>query len=257
VNRPLIALACLIVAGGTAGGALIIASPGGEEEAGVEQLQTSTPLATALLTPGPGVTLWRWMSVTLLIPDGSGIGATPDVIYLDDQGTQSRPVIKVGKADPENPGTFSIVMIDAEDGTVYRREILDQHRTEMELVLATLAVSEFDPASAPWPYNGDPLANAQREVWFGISIIRPVPATGIIVESSIGSFVRSGVATPRECEVADQALSVWNGRSKAFVWVDASTGALCKDVSHVDPVDFAAFERFLSDAKRCGKDIEC
>jgi hypothetical protein len=187
-------LAGLVVIGGIVGSGLIIASSGGEE--GVFQ-QAATPtqvetLSAPSLTPGTGVTLWRWMNVTVLIPDGSGISATPNVLYLDAQGTQSRQVFSVGKADTEDSETFSYVQIDAENGMVLSQQILDQHRAEMELVLATVAASPFDARTAPWPYNGEAPANATREGAFGISFIRPDPAAGIFIDHVLSDFAGGG-----------------------------------------------------------------
>ena len=64
MNRPLIALAGLIVAGGTAGGVLILASPGGEEEA-VQEVDTATPSSASSGTPAASIPALPTLSPTV------------------------------------------------------------------------------------------------------------------------------------------------------------------------------------------------
>jgi len=244
---------------GTAGGiGLLVASSGGEEEVNKQVATPPVVSAAPALTPGPGVTLWRWMNVTVLIPSASGITAGPNVLYLDAQGTQSRQVLSVGKADTDDSEIFSYVQIDAQNGMVLSQQILDQHRAEIELVLATIAVSPLDAKTAPWPYNGEGPTNAPREAPFGISLIRPDPATGIFIDYVYSADVgyRGGV-TPAPCEGGSQGIQVRNGRSSAGFWVDAKTGSLCRNLTNVHPDDLAAFERYSADVKRCGTDVQC
>jgi hypothetical protein len=248
VVKPLWGLAGVALLGvaGVAG-VVIVASSGGGEEV-VQQVETATPAAEGdgpppSLTPGPGVTLWRWMNVSVLIPDGSDITFGPQPIYLDAEGTQSRQGVSFGKADPERPDVYSQIVLDAENGTIFSERILDTHRSEMEQVRGTIAVGALDRGTAPWPYNGDPPQDATREAAFGISFIRPDPATGIIVEYVLNSFSGGG-STPADCEVLADTIGLRNGRSSAFIGLDARTGSLCKDFSEVLPDDAVAFERY-------------
>jgi len=60
--------------------------------------------------------------------------------------------------------------------------------------------------------------------------------------------------TPRpwvECERLFEGISVANGRSHAFVGLDPVSGAICKELSSVQPKDRAAFERYLDRAALC------
>lgn len=246
---------------GIAGGLSALTAACGSEEVSVRQRQSATPIASvslpvASLTPGPGVTLWRWMDVTLVLPEGAGVGASPTVFYFDAEGRQSVEAISVGKFDPENPAIFSQVQIDARKGTVLSSKILDQHRSELEVVLASMAVGPLNVSTAPWPYNGDPPADAARESSFGMSFVRPDPATGIIIEPQIGASARGGDGPPSECEVGEYSISVRNGRSSAHYWLDPVTNVLCKSES-LNADDAAAFERLFSDIKRCDKEIPC
>jgi len=210
----------------------------------------------APLTPGPGVTLWRWMNITVLIPDESRITVGPAPIILGDEGRQWRPGVDLVKDDPDS-GITSRVVIDAENGKVFSRDVAAQQRAEMDSVVASVEVSPFDPATAPWPYNGDPPAQAAKEISYGMTLPRPDPAAGILVTAYTGSGGGRGDAPPAECHGGSEGLSIWNGKSQAFVWIDANTGALCKDVTYVQSADSAAFERFLAQVQRCGKDVQC
>jgi DNA-binding CsgD family transcriptional regulator len=228
-------------------GFLVVAPSGGEEEVVFQQDGSVTP-AASLLTPGPGVTLWRWMDVSVLIPDESGMRAWPDSVYFDD-GSESRPALIVVRDDDlADSANRSYASIDALTGKIHRSEILDEHRVEMELVLGTVNVSAFDPATAPWPYNSDP-PPPSTTTW---PSIRPDPATGMYASFSQGVSGYSGTPPPWvECELVLGGISVSNGRSHAFVGLDPVSGAVCKDLSNVLPEDLAAFDRFLEREALC------
>ena len=233
---------------GTAGGIwLLVTAPLGSEEVTVQQAETGTP-AAPLLTPGPGVNLWRWMDVSVLIPDEPGMLAWPDTAYFDD-GSESRPALLVVRDDDlADSANRSYASIDALTGKVHRSEILEAHRVEMELVLGTVNVSLFDPATAPWPYNGDPPAALTTET----PSIRPDPGAGMYASFSTGDGGYSGTPPPWvECELVLGGISVSNGRSHAFVGLDPVSGAVCKDLSNVLPEDLAAFDRFLEREALC------
>lgn len=271
--KPLWALAGVALLG-TAGfvGALVVASSGGEEEV-IQQVETATPpvgtpAETPTITPSPagcdpnpspppGTKLWRWVNVTVLLPDEPGFLAFPETIPAEVKPPEGGLGLNIRAFDPSNNTIWSSVVIDAQDGSMLREEVRPEHQAAMQEAKETAAVCPFDPATAQWPYNGEPQTSAKREVWFGMSILRPDPATGIIVEISIGSSGGRGEVSPAECEIAGKSMSVSNGRSTAFVWVDANTESLCKDVSYVKPEDSDAFQRYLSDVMLCGKEIDC
>jgi hypothetical protein len=244
--KPLLLGGALLLAGLGTAGALYIASLEGEGKAEPQTHETAMPAAA--LTPGPDVSLWRWLDVTVLIPDGSGIRAFPDNIYFDPKGLQSRRALALRKDDPTDSDIHSYVLIDAIDGTIYRRRILDEHSAEIELVLSTVSVSKFDPVTAPWPYNGDPPEASLTES----PSIRPDPATGMYVSFVTGDGGYRGVTpTPVDCDRAWEGIQVNNGRSSAFIGRDARTGSLCKMLTNVQPEDLAAFERFLDRVAFC------
>jgi hypothetical protein len=255
VIKPLWAVAGVALLG-TAGvaGALVVVSSGGEEEV-IQQVGTTTatsgvkptaainpaspgptlsPSPTPGRTPGTGETVYRWMNLEMLIPDGSGILAGP--------GANPR-TFTIVKRDPEDSSIFSQYVLDAENGAVVEEHILEQHRTEMDRVRATLNVSPFDPASAPWPYNGEPTDDLMRENEGGISFIRPKPVTGL--------YVGGGLRDP-----GGFFITLENGRSIAFVGTDAK-GVYSKDTSAVLPEDTSVFDRWLAIVKQCSIEIEC
>ena len=235
-------------------GAIVVAPLAGDEEVVFQQDGSVTPAAPPL-TPGPGVTLWRWMDVSVLIPDKSGIGASPAVMYFDDHGTISRESLRVGKSDPDNPDIFSYALIDAKDGTIHGMQIHEAHRAEMELVLNTVTISPIDPATAPWPYNGDPPQESNSPLEASTSewpSIRPDPGSGMYTDFMIGARGSGGVTpTPADCDFVFEAYAVRNGRSSAYIGKDERTGSICKDLSNVQPEDLAAFQRFLDRVELC------
>jgi hypothetical protein len=258
--KPVWTLAGVALLGAAGGVWLLVTAPLGSEEEGVQQADTVTPAAPRL-TPGPGVTLWRWMDVSVLVSNDSGIRATPDVTYFDDQGTISRDSLRIGKADPDDPDVVSYALIDAKDGTIHAMQINEGHRAEMELVLSTVSVSPLDPATAPWPYNGDPPDNwkdptvALTGPW---PYIPPDPGSGMYADFVSASFGCSGHCPWVECALLFQSISVRNGRSQAFIGMDSVSGAVCKQLTTVHPDDLAAFERFLDLTEQCMLgDAEC
>jgi len=256
VNRPLIALAGLIVAGGTAGGAFLIASPGGEEEV-LQQVETATPSGEASVTPtpmspsptvspslapgrtpGPGETLYRWVNLEVIIPDGSGISAGPGAVDYPGK----RLHFLIGKVDPEDSRISSTVVLDSETGAIVEEQVLDQHREEIDRVLATLSVSRFDRTTAPWPYNDEPTPDLVRQTDGGLSYIKPSPASGL--------YMGFGLADP-----GGYFIDIRNERSTAFIQFRPEGPVF--DTSSVHEEDKPAFDRWLAAIKRCGTEIEC
>ncbi len=246
MNKPLLALAGLIALGGVGVGAYVVASPGGEEEA-VQQVETATPAVTFVptptlpaITPGPGVTLYRWVNVTVLIPDGTGIQAYPNFAGARDGDIVDFSIFKV---DPEDSRIISEVLVDAENGVILEESVLDQHRSDIDLVLATVSVSPFDPALAPWPYNGEPTPDLVRENKGGISYVLPSPASGLYIGGGIG-------------DPGGAYITLRNQRSIAFIHLERP-GGLVFETSAVDEEDKLVFERWLAAIKQCGAEIEC
>ena len=255
MNRPLIVLAGLIVAGGTAGGAFIIASPGGEEEV-VQQVETATPspeasvspLLSPLSTPVPtipaGATLWRWVNVTVVVPDNSELSVTQD---SDPPGTippHVGPVLKLSTHDSES-GSSSSVVIDAETGAILRQDVRPEHRSEIDAVLNTLTVSPLDISTAKWPYSGELSADYPRETFGGMSFVRPAPDTGLVVGGAIS-------------DPGGPGLRITNGRSSGVgVYVDDATGKLAVNTEYLLPEYEAVFMRWVDTVKLCGVEVSC
>ncbi len=187
-------------------------------------------------TPGPDV-LYRWVNVTVLIPDGSGIGAAPGVV-----GNPLHFVI--AKVDPEDSRITSTVVLDSENGAIVEEEVLDEHREEIDRVLATLSVGPFERSSAPWPYTGELTPDLVREnEGGGISWIRPSPSTGL--------YAGWGLADP-----GGFFVDLRNERSTAFASLDAA-GTLAFDTSAVVAEDLPVFERWLATVKQCDAETKC
>ncbi len=247
--KPIWALAgvALLTTAGVAG-ALVVASPGGDEEV-AQQVATPTRLlldkqsvtpALPPLTPGPGVTLWRWGNLTVLIPDGSGISASPGAV--DYPGKLLHFLI--GKVDPKDSRISSTVVLDSETGAIVEEQVLDQHREEMDRVLATLTVSAFDRTTAPWPYNGEPTPDLAQEVVGGIGYLSPPPATGLYVGWGLG-------------DPGGLFIHIRNERSVAFVQKNPVTGELTLDTALVLEEDRSIFERWLATIKPCDAETAC
>ena len=126
----------------------------------------------------------------------------------------------------------------------------------MEQAKGSVNICPFDPAKAPWPYNGEPPQQGTRETWGGMSFLRPDTASGIYIELGSGD-VGGSSGEPAECEGGGPGLSVRNARSFAGIWLDARTGRICKNLEHVVLDDVPTFERYLSDIGSCGKETQC
>lgn len=199
------------------------------------------PTSAPAITPGPGVTLYRWVNVTVLIPNGSAIRAGPNFAGARQGQTVGFSIIEV---DPDDSRIVSEVLLDAETGAVVEEMILDQHRPDLSRVLATVYTTAFDRAVAPWPYNGEPTPDLVRGNEGGISWIRPSPSTGL--------YVGWGLADP-----GGFFVDLRNERSAAFAGADPVTGKFNRDTSAVHPDDLPVFERWLATVKQCGTEIEC
>ena len=184
--------------------------------------------------------LYRWANLEVLIPDGSGIAAGPSAAAIS--GVNRNFVLV--KGEPQDSRITSTVVIDGDNGTITEEQILDQHRAEIDRVLATLSLASFDRTAAPWPYNGEPTADLVRENGGGFSYLRPSPASGLYVGGGIGD--PGGVF-----------IDIRNERSVAFVQRRPVTGELILDSSMVVEEDKPVFERWLATVDLCDTESAC
>src|SRR6266542_3112244 len=195
---------------GTAGGVgLLIASPGGEKEAAVQNQQTAsvastatpdsapsptsaiTPSPTASApTPGPSGTLWRWGKVTVRIPAASDVRVSHESVLADLKPPNGGLAISLTRDVPLG-GPSSSLLIDADTGAVLVYQVRDEDRAAIDEVFKTLAVSPLDVAIAPWPYNGDPPPELEKRREGKIGYLVPAPQTGIFVAPGISDFCAS------------------------------------------------------------------
>jgi hypothetical protein len=109
VIKPLWALVGVSLLG-TAGvaGALVVASTGGEEEV-VQQVETDTPASPCDPNPSsqPGMTLWRWGDMIIMIPGG--------VLAYGDRGAEGRPEFVIF---PEEYNQSYRTVVDALTGEI-------------------------------------------------------------------------------------------------------------------------------------------
>lgn len=207
---------------------------------------TPTPLAPAptpsvtpaiILTPGPGVMLWRWTNVLIAIPEDDAVYALAESTPSGGHG------IRVVR-DRRVAGELSHALIDAETGAIILSEILDEDRAIMEAILATIKVSPLDPATAPWPYDGLSPSADQRDFAAGFSFLSPAPETGWHPYSGIGDPC---------CEF----IGMTNGRSTVVVSLHPRTGELVVDFPWISEEDRPAIERWLESVQVCGTEAGC
>jgi hypothetical protein len=224
---------------GTVGiaGAVIVASSGDEEEI-VHQVETA---AASPLTPGPGVRLFRWGGISLLIPD------TADLLVLQESTPTGSLGVRITRDTVPGDDIVSTTLIDAENGTIVSSAILEEDRFFIDAILATLTVSELDTATASWPYNASAPPDSERQVkeWAPkFSFLPPGLDTGFHVYQGIG-------------DPGGEFIGMTNGRSTVVVSDDLSSGQLLVEY-HVDlEEDRAPLERWVAEVKMCGSEIEC
>ena len=251
--KPLWALtgvALLSIAG--AAGGVIVASPGGEEEA-AQHVSSPTPRVTADVEPTatvittsaeppteslatcdsariapPNDQVWRWGDVTVTIPKGNGVRVMGDI-------HDGRPVLVIFPEADSDEWT----VIDAATGVLgpIRPDDDPQREKEAEIqqAVATVEVCAFDPAKAQWPYNGEP-ATPERDTSAGLSYLVPDPGTGIQIT----------YATTRcsgDCPGSGESIVAETSRSQMGVVLRG--GEIVASTSEIDPVDQEAFSRYL------------
>ncbi len=225
--KPLAAAVLLAgAAGGTAAG-VYFAVPRTEEEVLPRQAEEATPTPFPVATLGPVVHVVRWVNVTVAIPEGSS------VIAIQGSGGFDVQTMELTLGPKFDTG----VTINAETGAILEDSTRPQDGAEMDTVLATLTVSPFDPATLPWPYNGEPPA-VPRVTRGRISYIPPDASSGI----SIVPEIAQSTGEPYS------GIDVSNGRS--ILKVNVRTGAVAILLMHPD--DEEAFNRFIGAVQPAG-----
>ncbi len=239
----------LAAATGVAAGLYVAVPDGGEEEV-LQDLPTATAEATATQAPPVKGQLWRWVNVTVVVPEGSpvtiGRGTIPSGVK-GEGGPGLGPVIDHG-GEPE---AASYVVIDAVTGEILQDRVAPEDREAIDEVLKTLAVSPFDTAEKGWPYSVTIPADAERRAEFGMSYVVPDPASGVMVSTGIADGFRDDGGS------GGPFLEISNGRSTAFVLRDEETNTLSREPVTVSSLDESPFERFISAVKACGSDAKC
>ncbi|HSP55766.1 MAG TPA: hypothetical protein VLS25_09280 [Dehalococcoidia bacterium] len=216
-----------------------------EEAAAPAPTFSPTPLSPSS-APAVKGQLWRWVNVTVVIPDGSEVQASPQDASPDLKPPSGGRALQLVREDP-SAGTISSVIIDAETGAILLKEVLDKDRPAIEDVLATVAVAPLDPLTAPWPYTGSAPDEAVERLG-NLQFVRPDPASGIQLYQGVSdSFGPSPVAL--------EYLRITNGRSTAIV--DLNTGARLEHNETIVADDGPAFERLVAAMSVCGKDAKC
>ena len=252
--KPLWAVAGVALVGITGVvGAVVVASPGGEEEA-VQQVETATPSpeASETATPAPspapspiielpspspslaacdpnppappGTKLWRWGDVTVLIPEDGAVRAVGT-----DVGQERRPALEIS-ADG-----WGRTVIDASTAAIISQDPKGDRAPQIDSVVATLSVCRFDVSSAPWPYNGDPADGPRMTIGY-VSYLEPDPATGMQVLA--GMAHSDGTSGSQNVSY----LEVTTGRSSMYIGAESGEVMGPADIAHDDEV---AFQRFL------------
>jgi len=225
VNRPLIALAGLIVAGGTVGGALIIAYPGGEEEV-LQQVETVAPTATTdseppfcpligpCFSPAPDALTYLPLGpavingVTIPLPDGA--------------------VHTMGLQDPgggfHSYETENSRLAFLGNGWLFENRIAEGERDRF-----AAAIEALHKAAEPITFNG---------------VVIPVPA-GALAHPPIMEFAEGWAGSPGKApnlfliEIGDSYLS----------W-DVQGNVVGDEVKSEDAADFAPIREALSLARQ-------
>jgi hypothetical protein len=264
VIKPIWALAGVALLGVTgAAGAVIVASPGGEEEV-VQQVETATPTTrgakdpnfkpTAMLeaTPSPqetppphtppvacrseeptGHKLFRWADVIVQLPLDDSVRAFGSV-----SNEYSGPTLTI-----YHSSSGGDTYINATTGAIVEQSYIDDvtgasvpivrlPNPEVDAVLATVSICPFSRNTAPWPYNGEPPPSPPK-THGKLRYLEPDGTTGIQVLAS------EMINDPGGCI---DMLSVESAESVA--WTDAGTGETWW--SRIAEKDREAFDRYLS-----------
>jgi hypothetical protein len=152
------------------------------------------------------------------------------------------PRFVITKVDPDDSRILSAVVLDSENGAIVEQQVLDQHRADLDRVLANLKVTAFDRGTAPWPYNGEPARDLKRETAGGLSYLVPSPASGL--------YMGFGVADP-----GGSFIDIRNERSVAFIQFRPEGPRYDTSINHED--DRAVFDRWFASIRQCGAEVAC
>lgn len=236
-------LAALAVGGSTAGAGVYLATRGESAEeappaASVQPAATPTSMAA---TPAVKGQLWRWVNVTVVVPEGSDVivarGTIPPYIKPDG-GPGMELIINHDDASVSNIG------IDAVTGEIVFDTVAQEDRAAIDEVRRTLSLSPFDSAGKSWPYQDELPAAAQRQNLGGMSYLVPDPASGV----KVSEWIR---------DPGGPFINVSNGRSTILITQDTQTGILSQQAAALSPLDKASFDRYFSSVHLCGRDVKC
>jgi hypothetical protein len=199
------------------------------------------PTPVPAITPGPGVTLWRWDDLTVLIPEGLGVRAAPEVIESQTGAGQGVRIIRDTGTGAER---YSWMLLDASTGEKAQENVLPEDRSLMDAVLATVAITPLDEATAAWPYDEVVPDELERQSTDGFSYLIPPPSTGLQFYLAIG-------------DPGGPFIGLRNGRSQIIVSRDPATDKLAIDSTHVAPEDEPVMRRWAVTVQRCEIDVAC
>ena len=221
-----------------AAAALLLASCSDAEEELPQDAAQAVPSATAT-TPTALVEgqLWRWLNVTVFVPEGSKVVVVRGTIPPQMRGAGGPGLELIVNHDD---GSVSNMGIDATTGETVFDTVAAEDRAVIDEVLKTLAVTPFDEAAKGWPYQEVPAPDVEQHGWYVI----PDPASGVQISSGRG-------------DPGGPFIDVSNGRSTIQITYDAQAGAVSRQSGSVSPLDEAAFDRYFSSIQSCAKDARC
>ena len=249
MRTPLVLLLSLLALSAACGDAEEQLAPEATPSSGADPATAASSVtpaptpSTPALTPVPGATLWRWVNVTVVVPEGSNVtigrGTVPTEIRPAGGPGMDLTIHHEGDIDK-----VSYIVIDAVTGQVLDEQMAQGDRAAIDEVLRTLSLLPFDAAVKGWPYQAEFPADAQRRNWGGISYVVPDPASGVKVDEWIG-------------DPNGPFINISNGRSTILISHDTQTGVLSQQTIAVSPQDKAPFDRYFSSAQLCERDVGC
>jgi hypothetical protein len=226
---------------------VLLAACGEEEEVALREPSLTPVLATvAPVSSTPtGSTLWRWVNVTLNVPDDGRFFVIQTSDPAEARPPRGGSVLRLHKVSSEGLSypPSSWVHIDAETGSVIGQEIRGDDQAEIQAVLDTLTVSPLDLSTAE-PYAPELPPDLPRETKGGMSFVRPAIDTCLLVGGNIG-------------DPGGPGLSISNAISGLAVAIDRATGELIVDTQFLLPEYEAVFMRWVDSIKICGSEIQC
>ncbi len=248
--KLLLPLLALLAIGCSAAGGVYLATRGETVEevprpaADLQTTSAATPTPAAEQPPAKGQ-LWRWVNVTVAVPQGSDVYVVQTSYPPEVNPPDGGPVLTLARDTNPSDEFSSSLLIDAEDGTILRDNVLKEDRAAIDEVLGTLMVAPLDRATAAWPYKDEAPPDLPRERVGNISYIRPAPESGILVYGTLND--PGGTC----------GVSVTNGRSGVGVYVDEATRTLVTHTERLLPEDKPVFERYLATVKLSTSEAAC